>query len=100
MPASADPPSAANLTVRLVVLPRSLHARPAGQVTQAAMRHQATVTLTVGDRRADARSVLAVMGLGAPAHAEVRVEATGPDATAAADEIARILTEPEPEPDA
>lgn len=96
MPASSDPPSEANHTVRLVVLPRSLHARPAGQVTQAAARRQATVTLTVGNHRANARSVLAVMGLGATAHAEVRVEATGPDAAAAADEIARILTEPEP----
>jgi phosphotransferase system HPr (HPr) family protein len=86
---------AADRAVRLVVLPHSLHARPAGQVTHAAMRRLATVTLTVGDRRADARSVLAVMGLGACAHTEVRVEAIGPDAAAAADEIARILTEPE-----
>ncbi|MGH8903177.1 MAG: HPr family phosphocarrier protein [Egibacteraceae bacterium] len=87
MPASSDP------TIRLVVLPKSLHARPAAQVTQAATRHHANVTLTVGDRRADARSILAVMSLGATAHTEVRVEAIGPDAAAAAHEIARILAE-------
>jgi phosphocarrier protein HPr len=97
MPASCEPHLAANPAVRLVVLPTSLHARPAAQVAQAAGRHQATIMLTVGDRRADARSILAVMGLCATAHAEVRVEATGPDATAAVEEIARILAEPEPD---
>lgn len=100
MPASSERREPDGAAVRLVVLPRSLHARPAGQVTRAALRCQATVTLTAGGRRADARSILAVMGLGASAHTEVRVEATGPGAAAAADEIARILTDPEPEPGA
>ncbi|MGH8895428.1 MAG: HPr family phosphocarrier protein [Egibacteraceae bacterium] len=93
MPASSDPEPTASPIVRLVVLSRSLHARPAAQVTRAAARLQAHVTLTVGDRRADARSVLAVMSLGATADTQVRVEAAGPDAAAAADEIARILAE-------
>jgi phosphotransferase system HPr (HPr) family protein len=64
-------------------------------VARAATRLRATVTLTTGDRHADARSVLAVMSLGATAHDEVRVEATGPDAATAAEEIARLLTAPD-----
>lgn len=97
MPASCDPQPAADAAVRVVVLPASLHARPAAQVARAAARRHATITLTAGDRRADARSVLAVMSLGATVHTEVRVEATGPDAIAAATEIARILAQPDME---
>ncbi|MGH8909180.1 MAG: HPr family phosphocarrier protein [Egibacteraceae bacterium] len=100
MSASCDnppPPAAADVAVRVVVLRKHLHARPAAQVARAAARHHATITLTAGGRRADARSVLAVMSLGATAHTEVRVEATGPDATPAATEIARLLTDPDPD---
>lgn len=77
---------------RAVVLPKHLHARPAGQVAQAATRRPAaTIELVAADRRANARSVLAVMGLGAVAGTEVRVIVSGPDAEAVADEIVEIL---------
>lgn len=79
-----------------VILPKHLHARPAGQVTQAAARYSdTTVELAAGNRRANARSVLGVMGLGAVTGSEVHVIAAGPGAAAAADEICRILTAPE-----
>ena len=81
---------------RTVVLPKHLHARPAGQVAQAAARHpETTIDLLAGTRRANARSVLAVMGLGAVTGDPVRVTATGPDASAVADEICAILEAPE-----
>ena len=83
---------------RTVVLPKHLHARPAGQVAQTAARHpETTIDLAAGSRRANARSVLAVMGLGAVTGTAVQVIATGPGATAVADEICRILETPETE---
>ena len=81
---------------RIVTLPHHLHARPAGRVAQAAARHpDTTIELVAGDRRANARSVLAVMGLGAVTGAEVRVTVAGPDAAAVADEVCEILATPE-----
>ncbi len=87
MPASSE---------RVVVLPKHLHARPAGQVVQAAARYAGTTVELVADgRTADARSILAVMGLGALAGSEVRVRAAGADPEAAADAVAAILGEAE-----
>jgi phosphocarrier protein HPr len=77
---------------RMVVLPKALHARPAGQVARAAARFEGPVTLAAGERSVDARSVLAVMSLGAVAGAEVLVSASQ---TEAVEEIARILLEPD-----
>jgi phosphotransferase system HPr (HPr) family protein len=77
---------------RTVTLGRDLHARPAGQVAQAAARCQATIELSAGDRSANARSVLAVMALGAVAGTPVRLVASGVDAATAADDITAILT--------
>ncbi|MDT4986357.1 MAG: phosphocarrier protein HPr [Micromonosporaceae bacterium] len=102
MSASSEPPQvirhhqAADAVERVVVLPKHLHARPAGQIAQAAARHQATtIELSAGDRQANARSVLAVMGLGALSGTEVRVITVGPDAETVADEVVTILRRPE-----
>jgi phosphotransferase system HPr (HPr) family protein len=81
---------------RTVILPKHLHARPAGQVAQVAARHaDTTIDLAAGNRHANARSVLAVMGLGAVTGSEVQITAMGPGAAAVADEICRILARPE-----
>jgi phosphocarrier protein HPr len=80
---------------RAVTLPVHLHARPAGRIAKAAARYESTVEVVAGERRANARSVLAVMALGALCGSEVRVVAAGPDAVAAADEMATILSSPE-----
>jgi len=91
MPASSDPTGEA--VTRTVTLARPLHARPAGQVAQLAARHQGTtIELSTGAKRANARSVLAVMGLGAPTGSTIEVRATGPDAAGVVDEIEHILT--------
>ena len=74
-----------------VVLTADLHARPAGQVTRAISAYDAQVRLVVDDRVADARSVLAVMGLGAVAGQTVAVTGEGPQAEAAVDAVAEVL---------
>lgn len=60
-----------------------LHARPAGLLVRALTDLDAVVTVHFGSRSADARSVLALMGLGAQGGDEVTVEAHGADAAEA-----------------
>src|SRR3954468_8657021 len=81
MPASSENPRAE----RDLALPPNLalHARPAGAVTKAALRFQARGTLSANGKQADARSVLAVMGLGARGGSTLHIVAEGPDAEAA-----------------
>lgn len=81
---------------RAVVLPKHLHARPAGQIAQAAARHRpASIEIVAGSRRASAASILALLGLGAVKGSEVLVRVEGPNATAVIDEIVEILATPE-----
>jgi phosphocarrier protein HPr len=76
-----------------VMLTGDLHARPAGALSVAAAKFDATVQLSVGAHRADAKSVLAVMQLGASRGQEVTVRASGPDAREAVAAITGILAE-------
>jgi phosphotransferase system HPr (HPr) family protein len=76
-----------------VMLAGDLHARPAGALSVAAGKFGATVQLSVGTSQADAKSVLAVMQLGASSGQEVTVRAAGPDAREAVAAIVAILAE-------
>ena len=82
MPASCE---------QVVTLDGDLHARPAGQLAVAAAKFTADVSLTAGDKTANAKSVLAVMGLGATSGQQVTVTATGPDAEQAVAAVVAIL---------
>lgn len=76
-----------------IMLAGDLHARPAGALSVAAAKFGATVQLSVGLNQADAKSVLAVMQLGAISGQEVTVRASGPDAREAVAAIVGILAE-------
>ncbi|HZN16760.1 MAG TPA: HPr family phosphocarrier protein [Micromonosporaceae bacterium] len=90
MSASSEP---AMPVEQVVVLPKHLHARPAGQVAQAAARYpDTTIELSNDHRTANARSILAVMGLGAVTGDQIRVRAAGADPAGAAAAVAAILT--------
>jgi phosphocarrier protein HPr len=78
---------------QVITLTGDLHARPAGALAVAAGQFSAAVSLTVGDRSADAKSVLAVMGLGATSGQLVTASAHGPDAAAAVAAVIAILAE-------
>ena len=96
MSANSEARHTVDEAVRVVVLSKHLHARPAGQLAQLAARHQPTaIELVAGDRRVNARSVLAVMGLGAVRGSQVRVVVAGPDAATVADEVVEIMQSPE-----
>jgi phosphotransferase system HPr (HPr) family protein len=84
MPASCE---------QAIILAGDLHARPAGALSVAAAQFSSAVSLTVGASRADAKSVLGVMGLGATSGQQVTVTAEGPDAEAAVAALVAILAE-------
>jgi PTS hybrid protein len=60
-----------------------LHARPAALVARALDPLDASVVMRFGAEEADAKSVLALMGLGAPGGARIEVVASGADAAEA-----------------
>ncbi|HWG01187.1 MAG TPA: HPr family phosphocarrier protein [Trebonia sp.] len=75
-----------------VTLTGDLHARPAGALSMAAARYAAEIVLVAGGREANAKSVLAVMQLGASSGQPVTVRAAGADAAAAVAAVTEALT--------
>jgi phosphocarrier protein HPr len=81
-----------------ITLAGDLHARPAGQLAVAAAQFSSTVRVIVGGgaeadaKQADAKSVLAVMQLGASSGQQVTVRADGPDAEKAVKTLIGILS--------
>jgi multiphosphoryl transfer protein len=71
--------------------PAGLHARPAAVLAARAREYHAEIGLRLGERRANAKSVVALMGLGSRFGDSVVVEASGPDATPAVDALAALL---------
>ncbi len=69
-----------NATVQLI---EGLHARPAARFVRLAGTFKSVLTVSYGERRADARSLLEVLALGAPQGACLTLRAEGEDAEAA-----------------
>lgn len=65
------------LTVRHEI---GLHARPASVFVQAAKRFEAEIQVSRGGQRANAKSLLGVLTLGAEQGAEITIHAEGEDA--------------------
>lgn len=67
------------------VLPASvaLHARPAGTLVRAACAFDASISVAANGKRANAKSILDVLKLGATGGTEVAFSASGLDAAAA-----------------
>ena len=76
-----------------IILTGDLHARPAGALAVAAAQFSSAVSLSVGASRADAKSVLGVMGLGATSGQHLTVSAEGADAEKAVAKIVALLAE-------
>jgi phosphotransferase system HPr (HPr) family protein len=77
--------------LRLSVLdPAGLHARPAAQFVKTASRFQSDIVLDIGDRTANAKSLVGILGLTIRPGAEVALTADGPDAD---DALAALLAE-------
>lgn len=70
---------------------KGLHARVAARVVKVAGRFRSRVVITVGERRANARSIMAVLMLAAAMGATVRLESEGPDEQAAIEAVVAVL---------
>jgi phosphotransferase system HPr (HPr) family protein len=68
-----------------------LHARPAANFVRTAMGFTADLQVAAGDREVDAKSLLSVLALGAKGGTELRLTASGPDATAALDALSTCI---------
>jgi phosphocarrier protein HPr len=66
-----------------------LHARPASMFVQTAAKFSSDIEVTHGETRANAKSILAVLTLGAHKGAEIIISAEGDDA----DEALKALEE-------
>lgn len=71
--------------------PSGLHARPAARFVQAASRFESRIVLRHGGREADAKSLIALLGLTIRPSSEIVIAAEGSDAEAALDALAAEL---------
>ena len=84
MPASSD------LTVTLPDAV-ALHARPAGLFVKTALKFQSRLRVASDGKAADAKSILAVLALGALGGTELQLTAEGDDAEAALDALSACV---------
>ena len=68
-----------------------LHARPAARIAALLKGFSADVSLTLGDRSANARSTVALLGLGVHQGDEVQLISRGADAQAAVNAVAELI---------
>lgn len=68
-----------------------IHARPAGVVVSEAKKYASAVTLSKGERTADAKRLFAVMSLGASKGDVLTVSTEGGDEKDAADGLRRAM---------
>ena len=68
-----------------------LHARPATRFVQEAARFQAQIQVQYGEKSANAKSILAVLKLGASQGATLLIRADGADAAAAVQALVSLI---------
>ena len=76
-----------------VKIPVGMHARHAGMFVKAVSQFESNVTVTCGDKSADGRRILALMGLGIKQEALIRVDVEGPDEDIAAVKLKAYIWE-------
>jgi phosphoenolpyruvate-protein phosphotransferase len=91
----APAPAGRTVTSDAVIIPNpeGLHARPAAVLANLAQKYESDIRLKRGDDQANAKSVMAVMGLEVLTGHKVQVIAHGPDAAQAAEELPEALRE-------
>jgi len=89
---TAAPPPGGETTRRVTIpLAHGLHARPAARVSGEAKRFTADLTLATADRRANARSPVALLALGLSLGDEALITGAGLDAEAAVAALADLI---------
>jgi phosphocarrier protein HPr len=78
--------------IQLVVVdPSGLHARPAARFVQAASRFSSRIVIREDGREADAKSLIALLGLTIRPSSQITLSADGPDAEEAITALAKEL---------
>lgn len=77
----------------LATLPEDvpLHARPAGAFVREATRFTSDVAVAANGKRANAKSILEVLALGATGGTELTLSASGDDAAEAVEQLASVV---------
>jgi phosphocarrier protein FPr len=91
----APAPAGRTVTSDAVIIPNpvGLHARPAAVLSNLAQKYESDIRLKRGDDQANAKSVMAILGLEVMKGHKVQVVAHGQDAAQAAEELAQALRE-------
>jgi phosphocarrier protein FPr/phosphocarrier protein len=89
-PAGTGPQPEAQRTV-IVPLAHGIHARPAARLADLVKAHEAELTILWGERRANAKSPVAVMGLGIVKGSEITLLAKGREAGALVTAMADLI---------
>ena len=76
----------------LVLLEHGIHARPAASLAAVAKKLASDVNIAFGQRKANAKSPVALMSLGVRKGDEIVIQASGPDAEAAVAALERAIT--------
>ncbi len=69
----------------------ALHARPAGAFVRAAASFAATIEVQANGRRANAKSILEILALGADGGTELAISASGDDAAEAVADLVSLV---------
>lgn len=69
----------------------ALHARPAGAFVRAAAAFTAAIEVEANGKRANAKSILEILGLGADGGTELAISASGEDAAEAVAALADVV---------
>lgn len=64
-----------------------LHARPASELAKLASKYKCNVEIIVGDKKINAKSILAIMSAGIKTNTELEIVCDGEDEEKALDEI-------------
>ena len=83
-----------------IIDPSGLHTRPAARFVQVASRFDSRIVIRAGERHADAKSLIALLGLTVRPESVITLEADGPDELAAlAALVEELAPYAEPAPD-
>jgi phosphotransferase system HPr (HPr) family protein len=76
----------------VIINSQGLHARPAAELVAAMEAFDASLEISIGPKNANSNSIMSVLALGATAGSIAVLVADGPDAAAAVDAAAAIMT--------
>lgn len=74
-----------------VVNKTGLHARPAAKFVETANRYNSRITVQKKDRKADAKSIIGILGLGASKGSIITITAEGEDESIAVETLAALI---------